>query len=115
MGESSKQSAGIGSIFISIFSILHALATFLFVRKPFPFSLIPIKVWIPPATREKMKRLGVSEQQVMQVFHHGKHKISGTGRDTMTMNYVHYKIGLYYLPPSVSGEYKIIAVWKDPI
>lgn len=61
-----------------------------------------------------MEQLGVTEQQVMQVFHHGKLRLPDKdGARAMTMLFGSQKVGIYYRLPTESGEYRIVAVWKD--
>lgn len=68
--------------------------------------------FIPPPTIEKMRRLGISEAQVMDVFYNGEYKKTSKGIPMAIRKYNGYEIGFFYDRRSNTGEYIITAVWK---
>lgn len=68
----------------------------------------------PPATIEKMKKLGLSEFDVLDVYEHGEHSKTSDGMDRMVKKYSFYgyEIGLMYKPDTYRGGYVIVTVWK---
>lgn len=67
--------------------------------------------FIPPKTIEKIKRLGLSEGTVLDVFRNGEAKTIGSGQ-AMIKKFAGYEIGLFYARNPRTGEYVITAVWK---
>lgn len=70
--------------------------------------------YIPPATVEKMKKEGISESEVLDVFNNGESGKSNSGSLMMVKKYTGYIIGLYYKRKSNTGDYVILTVWKHP-
>jgi hypothetical protein len=61
-----------------------------------------------------MKKLGLSEFDVLDVYEHGEHIRTLDGVDVITKEYSYYgyEIGLKYKPDNYRGGYVIATAWK---
>lgn len=68
--------------------------------------------FFPPKTIAKMRELGLSESQVLDVFNNGVYKTSDNGSKMALKKFNGYEIGCFYDQNGRTGEYIITAVWK---
>ncbi len=71
----------------------------------------------PKKTLDKMRSLGISESDVLDVFNNGEYSALSTGSYMMTKRYPSYgyEMGLYYVVDNFSGRNTITHVWKRKI
>lgn len=71
----------------------------------------------PKATLDKMNRLGISENEVLDTFNSGEYHSTSTGSHMMEKRYKSYGyvIGLYYILDNSTGRSIITSVWKRKI
>lgn len=62
-------------------------------------------------TREKMRTLGLSESQVLDVFQNGVYGRSDNGTRTAIKNVRGVEIGIYYEEDPRTRQYIITSVW----
>ena len=66
----------------------------------------------PRKTINSMKKLRLSEPQVLDVFNKGKKIKLSSGAPAIVRKYSGYEIGLIYTRDQITGEYIITYVWK---
>lgn len=68
--------------------------------------------FFPSKTIEKMRILGVSESQIVDVFNTGDYKTSENGSKMAIKRISNFELGCFYDQNSKTGEYVITGVWK---
>jgi len=68
--------------------------------------------FFPQKTIQRMRDLGLSESQVLDVFNTGTYETSENGTKMAVKKFSGYEIGLFYDQSGKTGQYTIIRVWK---
>ena len=68
--------------------------------------------FFPPHVIEKIKKLGLFEWQILDVYYHGNYLTLSSGTKAAIKKYQGYEIGLCYGQNKKTGEFKITTVWK---
>ncbi len=69
----------------------------------------------PPKTLSKMKNLGISESQIIDVFNNGQYTVDDSGSKMAIKKVAGCEIGCLYDQNIRTGAYTITAVWKREI
>lgn len=59
----------------------------------------------------KMKRLTLSETQILDVWNNGSRITFPSGSDALVRKYYDYEIGVFYARDKETGYYKLINCW----
>lgn len=60
---------------------------------------------------DKMRRLTLSESQILDVWNHGSRITLSSGSDALVRKYFDYEIGIIYARDKKTGDYILMNCW----